>query len=428
MAKDKRIRACSSERQQYLAHAFNDNTIRFLLHYPGLLDPDALRRATEALVSAVDVLHGSFYVKRIHAYWRIHGDGDFSGCFRQRRDADPVRAAQDLSVEPVAPEEKVKLRVTLVQNDAVSSLLVSISHLCVDGSDGKYLLQKLVEGYNRILSTGSTQGMVVKNGNRAPEQLYRSMTRKEIRQLMVNPLNDVKSLYPFPTEEPGTARCVTRTIPAPVMAAARARAKAVGASANDLLVAALNQAYAQLPGIAPGTPVSVTSMIDLRRHCQGGDSEGLSNMAGALPTLLAQGVPERFADTLTAIAAQTRAIKEDPYAGLRGVPLLHTAIQTAPMGFLLKVAGRVYEKMSVGMTNLGNLSCADFALGGLVPTGGSFGGPLKKKPGMQISVISFDGECVLACYGRYTDTDAIQLQQTLDSMVGFIGQYGSNKI
>ena len=53
---------------------------------------------------------------------------------------------------------------------------------------------------------------------------------------------------------------------------------------------------------------------------------------------------------------------------------------------------------------------ADCALGGLIPNGCLFGGPLKKKPGMQVSVMSFDGECVLAVVGVYTKEDAALLQ------------------
>ena len=64
-------------------------------------------------------------------------------------------------------------------------------------------------------------------------------------------------------------------------------------------------------------------------------------------------------------------------------------------------------------------------MGGLTPNGGIFGGPLKKKPGMQISVISFDGECVLAVVTQCTDEDEAQLQSTLDAMVSEITAYAA---
>lgn len=48
---------------------------------------------------------------------------------------------------------------------------------------------------------------------------------------------------------------------------------------------------------------------------------------------------------------------------------------------------------------------------------------MKKKPGMQISVISFDGECVLAVVGVYTKEDASLLQDTLDQIAQEIADY-----
>ena len=85
--------------------------------------------------------------------------------------------------------------------------------------------------------------------------------------------------------------------------------------------------------------------------------------------------------------------------------------------------GKIYGKLSLGLTNLGNLKCADYALGELVPNGGLFGGPLKKKPGMQVSIMSFDGECALATYGQMTAEDAAHVQKFLEDMGTVIADY-----
>ena len=95
---------------------------------------------------------------------------------------------------------------------------------------------------------------------------------------------------------------------------------------------------------------------------------------------------------------------------------MHGLTRTMPIWLMQLAVGKVYGKLSLGLTNLGNLKCADYALGGIVPNGGLFGGPLKKKPGMQISVMSFDGACTLAVVGVYTKEDAALLQSTLDSI------------
>lgn len=122
-----------------------------------------------------------------------------------------------------------------------------------------------------------------------------------------------------------------------------------GKRKDDILLAACYRAYAALPSVDASAPMSIMSMMDLRRHCKNGESEGLCNMSGSLPTVLKEGVAGDFSDTL--------------------------------------------------------------------------GGPLKKKPAMQVSAISFDGAASLAIVGRYTKTDGELLQQMLDCMVKEIEAY-----
>ena len=426
MPLSKIVSAGASERQQFLTHNYNDNTIRFVLNYPGLLDPDALCKAVKAVVESVDVLHSTFFNDSVRAYWHVNDTVDEIHYFHYVScEGDPAQTAYSISLFPVFPEDRVQVRVWLVQSNSASSMVVSISHLCVDGGDGKYLVNKIIEAYNRILSSGSAEGLEVKNGNRAPEKVYEGMSLKEILGLMRPPVPNVVSEFPFPSQEPGRVQYIRKVIPAEIMGAARTRAKAVGASANDLLVAALCQVYGNLPGVEKNAPISVTSMMDLRKHCKDGESEGLCNMSGTMPTLLENGAFEDFQETLKAITVQTTAIKEDPYAGLVGMPLIHTAIRTAPMGLLLKVCHVIYGKMSLGMTNLGNIRCSDYAMGGIVPTGGFFGGPVKKKPGMQVAVMSFDGECVLSICGQFTQEDRVLLEEMLDAMVKIIQDYAA---
>lgn len=424
MALPKIVVAGGGERAQYLLREHNDNTIRFVLEYPGIVDAEILSDAARALVMSVDVLHGTFFSDGTMAYWHINENLDQSSYFHHIAVAgDPGVTAESLALLPVYPEDRAQMYVTLVQSDTASAVVVRISHLVTDGGDGKYLLGKLAEAYNLIAQTGSAQGLEVKNGSRKPEQVYEKFSTKDMMAMLGNPLSAVKTEYPYPSQEPGMIRLTKRAIPAERMTAARKKAKESGATANDLLLAALYRAYAQMEGVDAQSPMSVTSMMDLRRHCVDGESEGLCNMSGSLPTSLENGACGTFGETLAVIAEQTAAAKEDPLAGLKGMPILHGITKTMPIWLMQMAVGKIYGSMSLGLTNLGNLKCADHALGGIVPNGGMFGGPLKKKPGMQVSVISFDGTCVLSVVGQYTKEDAGMLQATLDAMAEQVETY-----
>lgn len=419
--------AGAGEKMQYLVHEQNDNTIRFVLHYPGVPDPQALRCAARHLVDSVDVLHAAFRPGKLTACWVVSRDYPDDCFFRHERiDGDPMERATSLALEPIAHDSRVQLRFSLIENGRESALVMNVSHLCVDGTDAKYLLYKFAQGCSLCMAEGSCDPLRIKQGCRAAEQVYRGLDAQELRSLMHDPRTGVKSTFPFPSDAEGTPSLVMRIIPAETMAAARLRAKAIGATANDLLLAACYHAYASVPGVDPHAAMSITSMLDLRRHLAGHDSPGLSNLSGALPSSLSCGIHSEFGDTVADIASQTRRTKEDPLAGLAGMPLLHGAARAIPMGLLQMVVSRVYSSMSVGMTNLGSIDCEALALGELKPDAGWFGGPLKKKPGMQVCVSSLGGACALCIVGQYSEEDAAVLQALLDHMVHTVSEYAQD--
>lgn len=98
------------------------------------------------------------------------------------------------------------------------------------------------------------------------------------------------------------------------------------------------------------------------------------------------------------------------------------------MGVLSKIAGIVYGSFSIGVTNLGNLRGDFVKLGELIPDKVMFGGPLKKKPAMQVSIISLDGRCTLSATGDFMEEDANRIQELLDNMIKEIKNWACNKM
>ena len=103
-------------------------------------------------------------------------------------------------------------------------------------------------------------------------------------------------------------------------------------------------------------------------------------------------------------------------AGLDGIPLLHTATKAFPMWLLLQAANIVYSSMSLSFTNLGNIPCTPLMMNGLIPTEGIFGGPLKRKPSIQVGTASFDGTAELTILGDFAEEDTRSLQTFLNGI------------
>lgn len=416
------IPAGAGEKMQYIVHPFNDNTIRFVLRYPARLQAEALREAAFALAGSVDVLHASFVADRKQAQWRVNAITP-EDCFTHITADDPAAAALEQALQPVSADSPAQMRCILVEGAQECAVVLLVSHLCVDGSDGKYLLRKLCEAYNLALSTGSCDGLTVKSGSRAVEQVYSHLTRQERLKLLRDPRTGIRCEFPFPTGDEGQPTVLWRHIPAHTMEAAHEHARRFGATINDLLLTACYYAYAETAALPAHAPVSVMSMMDLRRHCEGGDSQGLCNLTGGLCTALPDGLGASFGESLSAIASQTRRSKEDPFAGLYGMPLLHGAAKKLPVGLLLSAASHLYGSMSVGMTNVGSIDCQTLRMGEVIPADGWFGGPVKRKPGMQVSAASFDGMCALCIWGYAAGEDKAMLQMMLDSLTRHVENF-----
>lgn len=418
----KTIRVGTGEKMQYLVHEYNDNTVRFLLRYPGRIDPLILEKAVLAVVTGVDILHASFTPGKITAKWTISEEQP--ECFiYEKTDSDPFETALRFALEPIGAAEPVKMRCILAEGKSECALVLLVSHLCADGSDAKYLLAKLAETYNMIKARGSAASLHIKNGSRSVRQIYKKLGLSQKMALLRDPRSGVKSVFPFADPAPGRPVLIAQRIPDALLSAARERAKQTGATVNDLLLCACYRAFAAVPGMEAGASIAFTSMMDLRRHCPGGDSAGLSNLSGMLSTSLPNGISGTFADTLSDLSAQTKHAKEDPLAGLYGMPLLHGAINTCPCALLEAVATRIYGSLAVGLTNLGRISPDSLAMGGVSPSECLFGGPLKNKPGVQVSALSLGGCCALAVVGSYTQADESLLRSFLGMIRSELEEY-----
>ena len=412
----KTLSAGAGERVQYLAHKYNDTTIRFILKYPGQLAPDILHAAVQAVIERVDVLHASFVANTSSAHWRVNTNYRTADYFSiVECDGDPVKPARGIALQPIKHDSLCQLHVTLIHGTDSCAVVVRISHLVVDGSDGKYLLNKIAEGYRLIEQTGNTAQLAVKNGSRSAVQAYQEYSLKDLRSLMKMPFSGVKTDYPFADPNThGAHRMLYCTVPAEQLSAARKKAKDAGATVNDLFMTACYHSYAK--AVRRQGPMSLSAMVDLRQHCKDGTSEGLANMSGGLSTTLDASPGSSFTSDLQSIVMQTKTAKENPLAGLDGIPLLHTATRLFPMWVLLQAADIVYGNLSLSITNLGNIPCAPLAMGGAAPVTGIFGGPLKAKPSVQVGVASFDGAAALSILGDFVTEDLPSLQTFLDGI------------
>lgn len=407
------------EKLQYLVHEQNDNTIRLEVCYPNTLSSEVMGRAVLSVVQGIDVLHSTFLVENGKAFWKENFDVTEKDCFSfVETEDDPEIIADEAMLCQAAPEKKAQLFCTLVNGKNKSALALIISHLCVDGSDAKYLFEKIVESYNLIVAENSTEKLVLKTGSRSSFQVYEDIKKKDALSAFKPSKIKGKSPFPFADADKGSKRLVKYTLDSELVNRIKQYGKANGATLNDLLLTAFYRAYIDMPGVVIDGPVAITSMMDLRRHRKSGESEGLTNLSGGMPTVLENSLHGSFKETLEEISEQTKKAKEDPLAGLYGLPLMHLMGKLISLNYLMdKMSAAYKESPFIGMTNLGNMSIEKLTLNGNYPAVATCGGPLKKKPGMQISVIGTAGTITLSCIGEYSDNDEKAIRSLMKDMI-----------
>lgn len=87
---------------KYIVHSFNDNTIRFILHYHSQIQPEALQQAAFALVGSRDVLHASFTARRNDVQHQINSIWS-EDCFTHiTTDENPIKCALKAVTESIS--------------------------------------------------------------------------------------------------------------------------------------------------------------------------------------------------------------------------------------------------------------------------------------------------------------------------------------
>ncbi len=404
------------DKSQYIAHQFNDNTIRFVLKYPCRIDAQRLEKAMEVMVQRLDILHSSFYVGIWGTRWDVNENYETSGFMDvSEAEGDVLEAAKQAALLSVDYSRAVQVRCCLFSNQSESAFAFLVGHMCADGRDAVYLLKKLIEIYNALSEGGTGEEVALKSGNRSVKQCYSGdpeMLSFDVDKLILKKISEIKSAYCYLTEEegvPGIAECIV-----PKESISRRRKLVKDATVNDVILAAYFRAYVKQMNLTVDTPVGMASMMDLRKYIPESDSAGIANLSGPISINLASGIGSDFEYTLSEVTRQNTALKKDKKAGLDFILAIQKMYKVIPFPLVVRAGEKVYGNMSIGMTNLGNIKGEQLVLEKNAPDALIFAGPRKKKPALQLSVSGLDGEVRLCIVSECTPEELAQLENLLE--------------
>jgi NRPS condensation-like uncharacterized protein len=267
---------------------------------------DELERGVHGTIEAFPVL-GRRYVP---GFWRDRWrcvEGPLSESVHVLDGADDLEAVTDSWVRrPIDARRERPLRIVSVPRGRGSRIILSITHLAVDGGGaaavGHVLGSKLY---------GVSPSAVVdprRNLGSALEGLrwhHLPVLLRDVAASMLRPLNTLRATgreRPFPRSWTGAASWRHLTVSPSVLGRLKERCKQHGASVNDALLAALARVGARRSSKGP---LSVLYTMDLRRYA-GEARLTAANTSSILQVVLPREKVSDLASTAGAVARVTR--------------------------------------------------------------------------------------------------------------------------
>ncbi|MDE6472337.1 MAG: hypothetical protein K2L52_04855 [Clostridia bacterium] len=371
------------DKVQYIFRNYYDRMIHSAVFYDGEIDLDVLRKSVYRVVTHFPILRSSFHSSAINPYWEVNEDYTLEEMATKVICDDIKSSALAYLSKEINYKDKLQFEITAHVNRGQSAITVLVNHMCLDGADFKYVISKIVEGYNLIARGGDISDLELKQGSRSYSQIYKDMSEEEAeeaKKLYQNVSHTgVKNKFDFTDDKECRTRFNFKKLSKDTVVALKAKGKENGATLNDVFMTAYARAISSRLAPSDDKRLVITSMKNLRDHIDSTNSESITNLTGFMPCVLHE-LGENFYDTLHKVSEQNDASKQDKYCGLYGIPLLALAFKLFPYSiaeFAIKVG---YENPLIGMSNIGVIPDGYLELEGLRCVDAFMTGATKFKP------------------------------------------------
>ena len=331
---------------------------------------------------------------------------------------DIEKSSYNFLVKGIDIKDNTQMKTAVFYKDGRCALCFRWNHMLIDGGGFKQFARDLFRAYDETIEFGSCKGNFL-TGSRAYTEVYadfdKAKKKKAKAQLLGNSAHEKKTL-PF-TKKKGNGKniLILKKISADVFTSAVKKGKGLGATANDVLVAAYIRSAYKLIGCDEKEKMSVSCAVDLRRHMKNPDRIGYTNHTTFMPCTI-DGMGETMTETVKAVAECNRKNKKDPYLGLHGLPLLNFAYKSMTYLQAEPTVKLFYANANLALSNVGKIDKSLFSLDGNEPTDAFVAGGAKVKPCAAVNALTLDGRLTLSMTIQGTDEDKKMVERFFDEM------------
>jgi NRPS condensation-like uncharacterized protein len=425
-----RLRAELWDKLHYILSHSTDRMIRIALQYDGLIQPETLKKALDHVTTQHPILHSAFRDHPLRPYWEVqpYSVEDIltvndiltvteAGKAEKEAGTEAEQAKQRFMHQIIPTDSNVQYKVALINHKGNSQLCIMINHMCVDGRGSQILLNYIAEAYSKIYKNLPLPE--INSGSRAHSKIYTGLTfwNRLVAGVLVKNITQIKEKRTFaytqddPSDKP---EMITVKWSGEEIAAIRTAAKKNGATVNDLLLSFYAQALYETCDFPKEAPLTITCMVDNRRHIQDTTSTGLTNHVG-LMQLRIDGCGSTINHTVTQMTKITAREKKKRFFGLSGIPLIRLGYY---LPFFLAKPGTLLWFLNplLGFSNLGKVPEGLFKMGKSHVVDGLFFGPVQYKPYISLYIHMMCNALYFSVAIRGNDKDRQKILHLFDTM------------
>ena len=300
-----------------LLRADSDQVIHMVLYFDGTIDPGKMQNAVMNAILAEPVCHSRLVEADDALWWELLPSINPGDCFSVLEKTSPGSAMPRALSVPIDPCKGPQVKVFLIQpeGDKGDILVINACHVAMDGRGLKDMAGLIMELYHLIPEDRSF--FIGQNPGVSQDlPLISTLVPFEGASVPSGTSLPGAGCWTFPGSSSGghyPAHAVM-TIPMSRVATIHSKRKELGVTLNDLMLAVVALARANLEGQTPSPQCSLLNTIDLRRYCQV-TGRSVTNYSTAFEVR----IPVSPLDTLSSLTRVVHGIMEHKKNAFPGI-------------------------------------------------------------------------------------------------------------
>ncbi len=402
----KRLPCEMYDKVNLMCRKYMDRMARFEVDYDFYIDEKAFKNVAICCLECAPFMHSQVIKSPITPYWKVCDYNINDMVFAKHVD-DIEKAKKEFFSREIPLSSNVQMNIGLFYCENKTYVCFIWNHMCFDGGGYKSFWSDFCRNYTDYVLKGKSP-LDFSIGSRKYTQVYKDLgktTAKKAKKQFANISPRDNHIMPFETlQKTDNVIIVSREIDAEHFSKAIKYAKSVGATVNDILVAAYIDALGKVSGMKDDESISISCATDLRRYIKAPSSIGYTNHVSFIHCALEEKGRD-IKETLINVSKKTNELKQDEFMGLHGLPLLNIAYKTMVYLQAEAVVKMFYRNPTLSVSNVGAIDTKAFSLADNPPFSAFVAGAAKNKPCAVMTALSINGVLKASMCLRGNDKD-----------------------